>query len=340
MSARFDRSALDVVSAAYRMDVVENDAWLREILRAATPALDQGLGVMAWCFRVTPQGAYGFASPIVATDSIPEEVVQACMAFNEALPAEVVTYSHAPPRAVDTASRAVDGLLDVPFEEWPGFEVPRSFGHHDNLGVRASDPTGYGFVLAAPLPRIERVADDSRWHKVMAHVLAGLRLREGLGREAEGDAVLDPGGRVLHAEGEARASSAREALRAAATIIDQARASRGRADPERALRLWKGLVAGRWSLVDRFDADGRRFLIARRNEPAVAGPPVLTERERQVLAYAALGFSNEHTAYAMGLAPSTVSSHLRSGMRRVGARDRADLAAVFAPPPAPRSSDG
>jgi DNA-binding CsgD family transcriptional regulator len=34
-------------------------------------------------------------------------------------------------------------------------------------------------------------------------------------------------------------------------------------------------------------------------------------------------------AYTLGLAPSTVSSHLRSGMRRAGVRDIAALANIF-----------
>src|SRR5690606_6591183 len=92
------------------------------------------------------------------------------------------------------------------------------------------------------------------------------------------------------------------------------------------------LVAGRWSLVDRFESDGRRFFIARRNDPAVGGPSELTKRERQVVGYAAQGHTNDHIAYTLGLAPSTVSTHLRRAMRRLGVRTPADLAALFAPP--------
>ena len=91
---------------------------------------------------------------------------------------------------------------------------------------------------------------------------------------------------------------------------------------------WEGC----WSLVDRFESDGRRYRIARPNDPAVEGPPQLTERER-LLGYAAMGHTNQHIAYALGLAPSTVSTHLRRAMRHLGVKRRADLAALRVPPP-------
>jgi hypothetical protein len=64
---------------------------------------------------------------------------------------------------------------------------------------------------------------------------------------------------------------ARELPRAqrAAKAIDRAR-SRARSNEDEALELWQGLVAGRWSLVEQFDSDGRRFLVARKNDPVVA----------------------------------------------------------------------
>ena len=44
------------------------------------------------------------------------------------------------------------------------------------------------------------------------------------------------------------------------------------------------LLEGRWSLVDRFDSDGRRFIVAYRNPPGVLNPRRLTAREREVAA--------------------------------------------------------
>jgi DNA-binding NarL/FixJ family response regulator len=80
-----------------------------------------------------------------------------------------------------------------------------------------------------------------------------------------------------------------------------------RRDPLEAVEVWRGLVAGLWSLVDHYDTDGRRYLVAHRNDPTTPDPRGLTERERQVVAYADLGQSNKLIAYQLGLSVSTVA---------------------------------
>jgi DNA-binding NarL/FixJ family response regulator len=96
-------------------------------------------------------------------------------------------------------------------------------------------------------------------------------------------------------------------------------------DPEKALEIWKALVRGRWSIVDWFDSDGRRFVLAIPNEPHLTDPRGLTERESQVVAYAALGNTNKMIAYHLGLSTSRVSMLLRSAMRKLAIRTRAQL---------------
>ena len=74
---------------------------------------------------------------------------------------------------------------------------------------------------------------------------------------------------------------------------------------------------GRWSLLDHFDSDGRRFVVAHRNDARVADVRGLTLRERQVLAYAGLGHSNKVIAYELGLSTSTVSTHLARARKKM-----------------------
>lgn len=128
-----------------------------------------------------------------------------------------------------------------------------------------------------------------------------------------------------------------ETIREAATAVGTARGSLRDDDPDRALELWQGLVSGRWSMVDHFDSDGRRYLVARRNQPAGLPLPGLSARERQVLAYMAMGRSNKHTAYALGIAPSTVSDHLQSGLAKLGIERREDLLRLLGAVWRPRS---
>jgi len=104
-------------------------------------------------------------------------------------------------------------------------------------------------------------------------------------------------------------------------------------EPEHAIELWDALVAGRWTIVEHTDTDGRRFVLARRNDHAHPHAE-LTERERQVVGLTARGFPGKYVAYELGLAQSTVSSTLRAALTKLGLRTRYELAAVFAGQPA------
>jgi DNA-binding CsgD family transcriptional regulator len=121
----------------------------------------------------------------------------------------------------------------------------------------------------------------------------------------------------------------RARLAAAVRAVERARGRLRTMDPDESIALWRGLVAGEWSLVDRCDADGRRFILARRNRPGVPDVKALTQREREVLAFTARGRSNKYTAYALGLSPSTVASHLASAERKLDARSRRDVIALL-----------
>jgi len=100
-------------------------------------------------------------------------------------------------------------------------------------------------------------------------------------------------------------------------------------DPNSALDVWRGLVAGRWSLVDQFDHDGRRYIIARENEPSTRASVALSDRERQVMGYAARGWANKTIAYHLGLSLSTVATHLSSAAKKLGAASRIEAVQAF-----------
>jgi DNA-binding CsgD family transcriptional regulator len=215
----------------------------------------------------------------------------------------------------------------------------REAGMNDGLNVRAH-PIDERFLVVIGVgydetPRLAP-AERARWRMLAAHVEAGYRLRQrlramGLDQSAEpgsDEAVLDPGGRVAHADGSARSADALEALRGAARAIDKARASAGGRDHD-ALEAWRALVRGEWSLVDAFDSDGRRYLLARRNQPHARDPRGLTEQEAAVAAYAAQGLSNKLIAYTLGTEPSTVSTQLTAAMRKLGVASRPELASRF-----------
>jgi DNA-binding CsgD family transcriptional regulator len=70
--------------------------------------------------------------------------------------------------------------------------------------------------------------------------------------------------------------------------------------------------------VDHFDSDGRRYVLAHRNDARVPEDARgLTLRERQVLAHVALGQSNKVIAYELGLSKSTIAGHLARARKKL-----------------------
>src|SRR5512143_2854719 len=105
-----------------------------------------------------------------------------------------------------------------------------------------------------------------------------------------------PSGRRKEEPPEPRAVGRKRCSTPPATPSTPARRRVVRADPDEALQLWRGLVDGTWSLVDHHDTDGKRYLLARRNQPGVREPTALTQNERSVLAFAAMGHQNKYIA--------------------------------------------
>ncbi|HEX8795216.1 MAG TPA: LuxR C-terminal-related transcriptional regulator [Polyangiaceae bacterium] len=198
----------------------------------------------------------------------------------------------------------------------------------DALGCVALDAEGRGVIVSTDLPRLSRLSRSARtsWQLAAVHIAAAHRLRRRLALGPRQACVLSTDGKVLHADGDATERRVRERLRDAVVSRDRARTRRMRSDAISALALWDGLVAGRWTLIDRFERDGRRFIVAHCNETNPAGPPPLTRRERQVLSHLLQGDSLKLTSYALGIAPSTASEARSRALLKLGIRNLADLA--------------
>ncbi|MDH3818330.1 MAG: LuxR C-terminal-related transcriptional regulator, partial [Myxococcales bacterium] len=186
------------------------------------------------------------------------------------------------------------------------------------------------------------IALDARqreyWQMIEVHLAAGHRLRRSFGvqNSAPGmpitevplnaEALIDPTHFVVsEARGTAQGKEAAMNIREAARLVDKARGPLRKRDPEEALRLWEGLVRGRWTLVDWFDTDGRRFVLAKPNVPNIADPRGLSELEAQVAHYASHGESSKIIGYRLGLSPSYMSRLLNDGMRKLGVKTQAQL---------------
>ncbi len=318
---------LDVIEKAYRFDLGPTE-WLRDLAVSVYEQLGAGNGLLGFYYRIRDDGRVQLGDDVQLDLPAPPPVPMKDAL--ESLPPMFVRKSFARCECTTQSQAADDEMKELVAPIMQAAEA--AFGWRDIVMLGGVDPTGYGVYLGAWLPERTRLPPRVRatWSRVAVHIVSAYRLRrrldalEHLGPD-RADAVLTPHGRVEHARGEAEERDARQALRQAVREIETARGRLRRNDPHVAVDSWKGLVSTRWSLIDHFDSDGRRYVLARRNDPVVAGLEALTDRERQAVGWAALGHGNKLIAYEMGISPSTVGVLLHRAARKLGAGSRAAL---------------
>jgi DNA-binding NarL/FixJ family response regulator len=335
------KDPIRIVEAAYSLDAPSEAEWLRRVAEAVLQNMPAARAAIAYAYEIQERESV----PWIAPRSIAEINVPA------GLGATFLDQGVQEPRiqrATVAYHRATGLRSGFQFmESIPEFgsqgqfyrEAARSLGFDDLLTLTSADPTPLGCVVAlATQGSVElRGSTALQWQRVAAHISAGFRLRRKIGASgridvAQGaEAILESNGDIAHATGDATPRSTREALRAAAVAAERARGPMRRRAPDEALETWRGLVGGRWTLVDHFERDGRRYFVAHRNDPQAPDPRALTLRERQIVGYVALGQSNKLIAYELGLSPSTVAVHLQRASAKLGARSRAVIAASVTP---------
>jgi DNA-binding CsgD family transcriptional regulator len=155
------------------------------------------------------------------------------------------------------------------------------------------------FALAVPLPteRVQRPNEGETWTPVALHGATADRLRE--------------------------------ALRDAVLSMERACGPTRRSDPDRAVGPWRALVDAELTLLDSFERDGKRYVVAVENPTREARDlSLLSPRERQVVTAAAAGRTNKLIAYELGLAYSTVRVLLARAAKRLGVQSRRELVAT------------
>lgn len=326
------RRAIDVAEAAYDLELGP-EKWLPNLLRAGGDALDLGLG----CAAALWAGVSAQGEPLIKQIQVHGGSNDLAVRFMRAAREVESKPAKRTRKAHGGVSLASEHRKEAP-EVYRA--ITRHVGCQDVLGIWALDPDLHGVAVNVPSPRLLQLRFKSRehWQMLAVHITAAHRLRRGLGQTGslpgtpvsemplDAEALVDPKRfMVADACGVARTASALEVIREAAIRKDKARGKLRRTDPDRALALWEGLVRGRWSLVDWFDTDGRRFILARPNAPDLGDPRGLTEREHQVATYVALGESYKIIGYRLGISSSRVCLLARSSMRKLGAKTPAQL---------------
>jgi DNA-binding CsgD family transcriptional regulator len=321
---------LDLIEYAYRLGPDEHD-WFAGLARRAALLVPSASGAMAYSFDASAPGC-GVTLAVWGAHGVPKRFTEATIRLNSATtPAEAVRFYHQGVVSGTVSERLASTGARIEENQTYASSVARH-GFPDTFGLTASCPTFRGVAINSPLSRpltIRRQAKDL-WCRIGVHLQAAYRLRSALdagGLEAE--AVIDPSRGVVHAEGEAQKPHRRGLLEAAARSVDAERTRRGSRDPDAALAFWQGLVDGRWSLIEQFESDGRRFFIAYPNSYGIGNPRALTQRERLVVAHVVQGDPNKWIAYQLGISEGTVARHVSASLRKLGLSHRNQLIWIY-----------
>jgi DNA-binding CsgD family transcriptional regulator len=324
-------AAITMTESAYDLRVSDKD-WFPQVMDAAVALIDHGLGVA------------GLVGTMPRNPSETQVVEELHVATGPAdFPIRLMrAMAELPPASIRPQVHSGIGVLSEVNAEEPRFmEAWRRHIDYaeDGIGVTGMDPNGRGVHIIAPVPKTKTLsrAERDKWQMLAAHLSSGLRLRGAVSKirgESSpstelpygADAVLDASTfGVTDAVNNAQLPESLRELRSAAIRIDHARGRLRRDDPHKALKIWWALLQGRWSMVEWFDTDDRRYILAVPNAPRVTDPRGLSERESQVVAYAALGDSHKLIGYRLGISRSRVSNALSLAMRKLNVKTQAQL---------------
>jgi DNA-binding CsgD family transcriptional regulator len=316
----------DVIDLAYRVDL-PRDEWLSRLAESVHCRRGLGEGALAYELDLSPFDQPARLGSVAATSGIevfarntePLHRTLASSAYHRVF--RIGTHC-----ATVRVRMAEEGMR---LDEYPRLAwMIEASGARDIWAVATANPTGRTLTIAIPIKHdyVPTRAERQVWRKVGIHIAAGHRLRDSIAGESparDADAILRPDGRTVHLT--RRAVSHQEALTRAVRAIDTARARDYRYGSNETLELWTGLVEGTWSLIDWEDTDGSRLFLAVENDPETTASRRLTQKEAQVATYVAQRHPYKLVAYELGISISTVSTHLRKALKKLGLSSRMEL---------------
>lgn len=302
----------------------DDATWLAGVARALEPIVDDGRGTFAW---LTRSGCGGPTFDRLLFMEAP---------FDEALLLEM--HADAEPEDFLTAYPRGPGIHSLALAYGPrryresrfmrrwvhGRSIVDSGGIHVALGDRRL-LVGSFFREEAVFPVPMRRFGET----LSARIERAFRVRAALARETQPSAVLTPEAKVVHAEGAVRVAASLEGLRDAVVRREKARGSMRHRDPAATLELFDGVVSGRFTIVDRFESDGRRYLVAYESPPEIAEVRALTAREREIFERAMHGEPVKRIALDLGISPSAAAAYLAAVRRKTGLRSREEMVRWF-----------
>ena len=320
---------ISIVEAGYSMDGSDSQ-WLRQVLDQVAPLLGRGIYSLGWTFRTTPT-TFNIGSFSEGTSKALTYVAR-------------MSHALATEKSLDLTYRTgvvIATASELVFPRFP--DMHKMFRNllkdrmRDLLVINCQSGVGSGASIGVLLKETSKATDQEkrRWPQIAAHIGAAIRLRS-MAAELSLDspkveAILESNGVIYDARGIAKEIGARETLREIVRRIERCRTKAGRENVDEALSNWEGLINGRWSMVDRFDSDQRRFIIAVKNDPNHPDPRGLTPRERQVAEYVGLGCATKEIAYTLGLSKSAITNCTARAQYKLGITSRSELVTFFSP---------
>jgi DNA-binding CsgD family transcriptional regulator len=310
---RAHRALVELTEAAYA-PIRSESAWLANLFEIATPLLDVGHGALAYFVDASNARIDGvIGDSRLASALVPMHRHTGAMGID---PFRIYYRPRATTLRQEFKAQAKDAVrqfLGPVGEVW---------------GITGVDARGRGVVLTAPQGRRRGLPYGARaWTMAAVHLATALRLRRR--RSGKPDAVLAPSGKLLHCEPSVEKQG--KSLAAAVVSGVEARRAAWKVGDEAVLEAWKALAEGKWSIVDTVDTDGKRLLVAKRNEVQadIDSAVSLDTVERQVCAMTAAGHPQKLIAYELGIHSSSVARRLTSALLKLRLRSPAELTRHF-----------
>lgn len=207
------------------------------------------------------------------------------------------------------------------------YRKARQLGQPGFCGMLCPTHTGHVVTVGSPQMGARAGIHSRALDQIAAHLAAAWRLRKRLAApdafEENAEATFHPSGRLQDAVGPAKNGDVRQRLRNLVIAREKALGGKG----ER-LQLWPALLGGRYTVIDRFDGSGARYVVAHQNPATAADLARLSGRERQVVEGVAAGKLEKALAIDLGVSESHISKVLHRALRRLGLSSAIDLALV------------
>ena len=327
----------DVLESVYNLEL-EEPAWISRVTQGIGQFIDGGNGTLGAVFRMRGRGI----RPVRADDEVPAFIsyLRATEQARAAFHTTLETYRRETSGAQDMQrfgqlfAESGMGTLSVNRAQAPAYQIfKREFAHLgvvDAAGLIVPHPASRSFIFFTARQREYSGVPDrarERWVALQKHIAAvyDLRYRLQNGDFDERDAVwFDTASKCVET-GPVADSMLRERLRHLVRDREAALTRQTSSQRSDLQRYWSNVLAGKWAIMDRFDTDGRRFVVAVPVSKYGDKLRGLSPREREVFALLGEGLANKHIGFELDISETAVSTHVHSIFRKLGIDDRSAL---------------